>query len=238
LKATPWTSTSAGKLSKTSAQESGTSSSALYLQILVGIRNGAKTPVWESTSSQAPQPTKKTRAASQKTIQSTIFETQKEPKTALGILGVEPRTAECITRGGDVCIARVAEENKYFADTISGSARYTLSNLYCNWAPSQVLQTHVFKRLEIAAEALQEEHRKALNIMRFYQNVNSRLEDGAMSLFDDHDAFDPCADCARCKRRKYLGHRYPNYGNVEEGFYRGLYDMGGFETVSEDEDEG
>jgi hypothetical protein len=169
-------------------------------------------------------------------IQSTIFETQEEPKTALGILGVDPRSADCITWGGDVCVARLAKENKYFATTISGSAGYTLADLYRNWLPSLAIQTHAFKRVIIAAEALEEEHRKnVLNIMRFYENIHNRAEDGAP---DDDDAFDPCADCARCKRRKYLGHRYPNYGNVEEGFDRGLYDLGEFETFTDDEDEG
>ncbi|KAI4915341.1 hypothetical protein J4E85_010466 [Alternaria conjuncta] len=77
-------------------------------------------------------------------IQKVIFEVQQEPQTALGIFDRDPRTsADITTRGGDVCLARLAKENKDFTLSIGSGTHYDPLDLYKNWPPEKFLFSHV-----------------------------------------------------------------------------------------------
>jgi hypothetical protein len=88
--------------------------------------------------------------------------------------------------------------------------------MYGHWPNGIFTKGSVCKLLTVImmdqALELREQTREA---MRFWVESEQRsfrcTEDG--ELVPDDDALDPCADCLRCKRRKFLGHRYPGHNN-------------------------
>ncbi|KAI4941276.1 hypothetical protein J4E91_010853 [Alternaria rosae] len=138
-------------------------------------------------------------------IQNVIFEVQPEPKTALGIFSVDPKTIGCATHGGDVCLGRLAKESKDFATSIVGGQDYfDLLDLYKNWHPEKAINSHVLTCCTNKARGIQEEEDKNLvDSMRFYNpdiDAYYHIVDGQLVMESSAEDYDPCADCPRCIR--------------------------------------
>ncbi|KAI4612574.1 hypothetical protein J4E80_007308 [Alternaria sp. BMP 0032] len=160
-------------------------------------------------------------------IQKVIFEVQEEPQTALGIFDRDPRaSADIATRGGDVCLARLAKENKDFTLSIGSGSHYDPLDLYKNWPPEKFIYSHVAQCiLNFGRDVKEAEEKKEAEGKRVYDPEDGkyyRIQDHTLVSDDEDD--DPCADCPRCKRRKFLGHRYPTYAGHHGEVDRELWD--------------
>jgi len=176
-------------------------------------------------------------------IQKVILEVQPEPQTALGIFDKDPRMLDdCATHGGEVCLARLAKENKTFVTSIFGGDHLLFLDFYKNWpelAKEKFVYSNVVQSVANFGRDMKEaEEKKAAESTRFYDPEDGkyyRIQDHTLVSDDEDD--DPCADCPRCKRRKFLGHRYPTYAGHYGEVDRELWDEDS-ERSTDSEDEG
>lgn len=72
-----------------------------------------------------------------------------------------------------------------------------------------------------AREIQEEEDKKPADSMRVYDPETDacyNVVDGKLVVESSAEDYDLCADCPRCKRKKFLGHRYPHYaGHHDHG---------------------
>jgi len=142
-------------------------------------------------------------------IQATIFEERVDEATALGIFAVDHKAKESTVRGGDVCITRLMTEAKDFWRILCSSSHKSknLFLFYENWDPAAIAGTRVLYKINELTEALEDKARREWRHKGgFWVEKEQKWlrYDG-----DDLVSEDGCANCPRCRRRNYLGHRYP-----------------------------
>ncbi|KAF2877706.1 hypothetical protein BDV95DRAFT_480836 [Massariosphaeria phaeospora] len=166
---------------------------------------------WGRTATEDPSFARPLRKAFD-AIQATILELQADNTSELGVFAVDDGTSGCSVRGGDVCLTRLMEEVKGFADMQFTLDKSDLLAGYANWPKDAMASSRVFKFIELAIKARYDEMMSIFRNQARY-SLDELLGDecGMGDDFDGHDACDACANCPRCRRRDFLGHRYPGY---------------------------
>lgn len=151
-------------------------------------------------------------------IQTTVLEVQEDLAVpALGVFSVADELKEFHVKGGDVCLTHLMEEIKNPRFLLNNVDHY-LDDLYENWttvARAVKLDQVAF---QTQTEELIKAHLKAMSVwieekqQWFRHNGETFVPDDEMT--EDGD-WEPCADCARCRRRNFLGHRHPDFANIK-----------------------
>jgi hypothetical protein len=136
--------------------------------------------------------------------------------------------------GGAVCLNRLLKEDANFVNYLRGSEGRNVIIMYMPWAGETFFKTRIYRLLELYIEDAEAEIRRLTrenmriwieSEQRYYRLTN----DPENPLEPDDDALDPCADCPRCKRRKFLGHRYPGHYNPHMTYDHDGHDHDGHE---------
>jgi hypothetical protein len=134
--------------------------------------------------------------------------------TNLGVFAVQDELRDFHIRGGDVCLTHLMEEIKNPRFWLY-SKDYHLIDLYDNWTTAGRAMKLALVFTQTRKEELIKERLKKMSFwieeeQQYYRHDGETfVPDDEMNAMDGD--WDPCADCSRCRRRNFLGHRYPEF---------------------------